>query len=210
MTVVEYAATGTMREARALYFDVNHFGENGGYDDKWVDFKLGPVPMPFPNTPARVRAVRYHDLHHVLTGYDTNTIGEFEISAWEIAAGCKGYVAAWQLNLGGVFAGLLVAPRRTLRAFLRGRHSRSLYGEDLEALLDSKVAELQSRMGVDQPSPSLTPANALLFVLAELAGLVIGLLGFVFVLIFLPLGLLTFAMRRARQRPPHDPSQTAL
>ena len=109
-----------------------------------------------------------------------------------------------------MFAGLLVAPRRTLRAFLRGRHSRSLYGEDLEVLLDSKVAELRSRMGVDQPLPSLTLANALLFAVAELAGLVIGLLGFVFVLIFLPLGLLTFAMRRARQRPPHDPSQTAV
>ena len=104
-----------MREARALYFDINHFGDSDGYDDKWVDFKLGPMPMPFPNTPARVRAVRFHDLHHVLTGYDTNTIGEFEISAWEIAAGCKGYVAAWQLNLGGMFAGLLVAPRRTWR-----------------------------------------------------------------------------------------------
>jgi hypothetical protein len=208
MTVSEYAATSTMREARALYFDVNHFGDNGGYDDKWVDFKLGPVPMPFPNTPARVRAVRYHDLHHVLTGYDTNTIGEFEISAWEISAGCKGYVAAWQLNLGGMFAGLLVAPRRTLRAFLRGRHSRTLYGEDLDALLDSKVAELRSRTGVDQPLPPLTLANALLFGAAELAGLAIGLLGFVFVLVFLPLGLLTFALRRARQRPPNDPSQS--
>ena len=25
------------------------------------------VPLPFPNTKARVRAVRFHDLHHVLT-----------------------------------------------------------------------------------------------------------------------------------------------
>ncbi len=199
MTVVEYAAEGTMREARTLYFRVNNFGDNGGYDDKWVNFKLGPVPMPFPNTPARVRAVRYHDLHHVLTGYDTNTIGEFEISAWEIAAGCKGYVAAWQLNLGGMFAGLLVAPRRTLRAFLRGRHSRTLYGDDLEALLDSRVADLRGKMGVDEPTPALALSSALLFGAALVAGLVIGLLGFVFVLIFLPLGLLTIALRRGRQ-----------
>jgi hypothetical protein len=189
-----------MREARALYFEVNRFGESGGYDDNWVDFKLGPVPMPFPNTPARVRAVRYHDLHHVLTGYDTNFVGELEISAWEIAAGCRGYVAAWQLNLGGMFAGLLVAPRRTLRAFLRGRHSRTLYGEDLEALLESRVAELRLRTGVDRVTPPLTFSSALLFGAALLAGLVVGLLGFAFMLFFLPLGLVTFALRRARQR----------
>jgi hypothetical protein len=197
MTLAEYSAAGTMREARAHYFRVNHFGDSGGYDDKWVNFKLGPLPMPFPNTPGRVRAVRYHDLHHVLTGYDTNTIGEFEISAWEIAAGCKGYVAAWQLNLGGMFAGFLVAPQRTLRAFLRGRHSRSLYGEDLEALLDSRVGELRTRMGVDRPTPPLAFSSALLFGATLLAGLVVGLLGFAFVLFFLPFGLLTFALRRA-------------
>ena len=78
----------TLRDARRIYFHANGFGEEGGYDDAWVDFKLGPIPMPFPNPPARVRAVKYHDLHHVLTDYDTDTIGEFEIAAWEVAAGC--------------------------------------------------------------------------------------------------------------------------
>src|SRR6185436_2453344 len=136
MTRVAYDPEQTMREARARYFQVNQFGDNGGYDDAWVDFKLGPIPMPFPNTASRVRAVRYHDLHHVLTGYDTNTIGEFEISAWEIAAGCKGYIAAWQLNLGGMFAGMFVSPPRIWRAFLRGRRSDTLYDRSFDELLD--------------------------------------------------------------------------
>jgi hypothetical protein len=156
--------------------------------------------MPFPNTPARVRAVRYHDLHHVLTGYDTDIVGEFEISAWEIAAGCKGFVAAWQLNLGGMFGGLLIAPRRTLQAFLRGRHSRTLYGADLDALLESRVAEVRARTGVDAPIPPLRVVDAALFAFSLLAGLVVGLIGFVFTLLFLPLGLATFAWRRARAR----------
>ena len=200
MALAQYDPQATMREARARYFEVNKFGENGGYDDPWVDFKLGPVPMPFPNTPARVKAVRYHDLHHVLTGYNTDIVGEFEISAWEIAAGCKGFVAAWQLNLGGMFGGLLIAPRRTLRAFLRGRHSRTLYGDDLDALLESRVAEVRARMGVNDSTPPMGLTDALLFGLSLLAGLVVGLIGFAFTLLFLPLGLATFAWRRAKAR----------
>src|SRR5690348_8708353 len=86
---VRYPDELTMREARDRYFEANRFGADGGYASKWVDIKLGPIPMPFPNTASRVRAVKYHDLHHVLTGYDTDWRGEFEISAWEIAAGCK-------------------------------------------------------------------------------------------------------------------------
>ncbi|AUX38490.1 uncharacterized protein SOCE836_107340 [Sorangium cellulosum] len=33
-------------------------------------------------------------MHHVPTGYDTSTTGEFEISAWELGAGCKDLIAA--------------------------------------------------------------------------------------------------------------------
>src|SRR5262245_11460181 len=110
--LVTYPETMTMREARRVYFDANGFGETGGYDDAWVDFKLGPIPMPFPNTKSRLEAVRYHDLHHLLTGYDTDIIGEFEIAAWEIAAGCKGFPAAWVLNLSAMAGGLFLSPRR--------------------------------------------------------------------------------------------------
>ena len=92
MALVHYDEGLTMREARALYFEVNRFGADGGYGDAWVDFKLGPLPVPFPNTRARVRAVRYHDLHHVLTGYDTNAIGEFEIRPGSSAPAAR---ASW-------------------------------------------------------------------------------------------------------------------
>ena len=113
---VHYPSDETLLEARARYFAANGFGADGGYDDAWVDFKLGPIPMPFPNTPSRKRAVRFHDLHHALTGYATDVRGEFEISAWEIGSGCADHVAAWYLNLSGMAGGLLAAPRRTWRA----------------------------------------------------------------------------------------------
>jgi hypothetical protein len=199
MTHVHYDEAQTVAQARATYFEVNRFGADGGYGDAWVDFKLGPVPFPIPNTKARVRAVRYHDLHHVLTGYDTNIIGEFEISAWEIGAGCKGYVAAWQLNLGGMFAGLLSAPVRTVRAFFRGRHSQSLYGRPFEPLLLQSVGDLRRECRVaEQRAPGVP--DYVLLALATIAGLLVGILSLIFTLPMVPVGLAVFAARRASQR----------
>src|SRR5687767_14137680 len=98
----KWDASLTLREGRSEYFRFNNFGNDGGYSSKWVDFKLGPIPFPFPNTPARIEAVKYHDLHHVMTGYQTSFVGELEISAWEIGSGCADKTAAWILNLSGM------------------------------------------------------------------------------------------------------------
>jgi hypothetical protein len=144
-----YLPAMTLREARERYFDLYGF-DNGGYDKKWVRLKAGPFVIAFPNIEARKVAVRYHDLHHVLTGYEANWGGEAEIGAWEIGAGCGGYWVAWLLNLSAFGFGLAIAPRRTFRAFVRGRHSNSLYarafGDDLLALT---VAELRARLRLD-------------------------------------------------------------
>lgn len=172
---VQYDEDSRMSEARALYFELHGFGRDGGYNDAWVNIKLGPVPVSFPNTQERVRAVRYHDLHHVLTGYATDNVGEFEISAWEIGAGCKDFWVAWFLNLGGTAAGVVRAPARTFRAFVRGRRSQTLYGLPLEVLLEEKLSEVRRRMGLeaDQRDPARL-SDVLLFTLTVGAGLVTG------------------------------------
>jgi hypothetical protein len=139
----------TLREGRQAYFATFGLGE-GGYEDKWVHLKVGPIPFAFPNTESRKKAVRVHDLHHVLTGYRADWIGEFEISAWEVGSSCRDYVAAWVLNLMGFAAGLLVAPGRVFRAFVRGRHTENLYREGYsEALLEETVAGARARMRLD-------------------------------------------------------------
>jgi len=144
-----------VREARARYFRDNGFGDDGGYAKKWVEIALGPVPVFVPNTAARVRAVRLHDLHHVATGYDTDLCGEVEIAAWEIASGCGGFVAAWVLNFYAMVIGLAVAPAATWRAFARGRHTGNLYRAAWdEALLDAPVAALRARLRLDAPAPA--------------------------------------------------------
>lgn len=174
MTHFDPTPSDTLLDARNRYFAVNGFGPTGGYEDKWVDFKLGPIPMPFPNTSSRIRAVRFHDLHHVLTGYDTDIYGEFEISAWEIGGGCADHIAAWQLNLGGLFAGALVIPRRTWRAFVRGRHTRNLYrGTYDDSLLGRHIDETKRDLDLDRDHAA-TAADAALFAASVAAGFVVG------------------------------------
>ncbi|HXZ85987.1 MAG TPA: hypothetical protein VEI82_10910 [Myxococcota bacterium] len=153
MTEVQTLSVG---EARARYFAEAGFPPDGGYAAKFVQLaKLGPIPLGFPNSAARRRAVALHDLHHVATGYRTDWTGEAEISAWEIASGCGGFWFAWFINLQGMVMGWFVAPAATWRAFQRGRHSRNLYGAGFcEALLRESVGGLRARLGLDRPSPA--------------------------------------------------------
>ena len=61
-----YSDALTIGNARAQYFAENNFGD-GGYSASWVKVQAGSIPIYFPNTAARIRAVRFHDLHHVAT-----------------------------------------------------------------------------------------------------------------------------------------------
>jgi ubiquinone biosynthesis protein Coq4 len=134
--------------ARDQYFRTNGFSA-AAYTDRWVKLKLGPLTLAFPNSAARKAAVKLHDLHHIATGYATTWRGESEIAAWELAAGCGRYWAAWVLNLGALGIGMLIAPLRTARAFARGRRSKSLYhrafGDDL---LVKTVGDLRRDLGL--------------------------------------------------------------
>ncbi len=200
MAITTYEPTMTMQAARDRYFAVNHFGTDGGYGDAWVDFELGSIPFPFPNTKSRIRAVKVHDLHHIVTGYDTNTTGEFEISAWEIGAGCKDFFAAWQLNLAGMAGGLFSAPVRTFRAFVRGRHSESLYGKNLDELLHLTVADVHRMTSVDAERPAASAADVTLHALGTVAGIVIGTLFLAVAIPLLPLGLVMSYLRKRSLR----------
>jgi hypothetical protein len=146
-----YDPAGRLREERSRYFEENGFSKDGGYSNRWVVLRLGGLPVAaFPNTAARVRAVRLHDLHHVATGYETTWRGEAEIGAWELASGCRGYLAAWVLNGLALIYGLLLWPRRIWAAWERGRSSQNLYREGWsDALLDETVGGLRRRLGLE-------------------------------------------------------------
>ena len=153
----------TMGAARQRYFDDNGF--DGAYSERWVKLKAGPVPIYFPNAEGRKRAVRYHDLHHIAAGYQTDWTGEAEIGAYEIGGGCGPFVWAWMLNLQAMAVGLVLAPRALFRAFVRGRHSGTLYhqGEFHDGLLQRSVGDIRRDLGLDRPTPPATAADAAAF-----------------------------------------------
>ena len=167
-----YGPEMTLREARALYFEINNF-KDGGYGEAWVKMKAGPFPIWFPNTKARVRAVKYHDLHHVLTEYPTTWRGESEIGAWEVATGCASHYPAWLLNLEALAIGLVIHPRGVFRAFVRGRKSRNLYRLRFDdELLAARVGDMREELSLAEPPTQATTADKLSFAAWSLAGVV--------------------------------------
>ena len=166
--MAHYPDSLSLLNARALFFQDAKLGPNGGYGDRWVRVESKPIPFYFPNLPSRVAAARLHDLHHIVAGYETDWPGEAEIAAWEIASGCARYHAAWILNLGAFGAGLVIAPKRLFRAFLRGRHAKTnLYknGFDESRLDEVTVGMLRDHLGLDVPLSSPRPMDAALFAL---------------------------------------------
>jgi hypothetical protein len=148
--MARYSDDQTVRVAREAYFVRSGFATDGGYGDRWVKLKTkGRTVFAFPNTAARVRSVRLHDIHHVLTEYDTTWAGEAEIGAWELGSGCGRHYPAWVLNFGAVVIGAVLWPRRVWAAFRRGRRSGNLYAVEFsEELLDRTVGELRQAIGL--------------------------------------------------------------
>lgn len=154
----EYSDGLKVRDALQSYFAKYHFAE-GGYRKKYFTIKLGPLYIPFPNIKARVDAVKIHDIHHIVTGYNADYKGEAEIGAWEIASGCGKYWVAWILNLGSFIIGMLFYQRALLQAFLDGRKVKnSLYYNTIynDALLDQSVGELRNKIGIPSSEKNAT------------------------------------------------------
>jgi len=121
-------STPTMAAVLQEHLRASGLPPDAGDSELFAVVQVGPMPYPIPNTRSRKRAVRIHDLNHLVSGYRTDREGELEISAWELASGgCGSYGAAWVLDLSGLLAGFFVCPGRTVRAFVRGRHQRNLY-----------------------------------------------------------------------------------
>lgn len=136
-----HSPTLTVREAVDQYLEENRFSRDE-YTKKSVPLKVGPWMFQLPNGPTRQRVIPLHDMHHAITGYGTDLIGEAEIGAWELRAGCTN-AFLYAINLAGVFVGLFLSPRRVLRAFRRARGARSLY-------VARKSADELDRMTVDE------------------------------------------------------------
>ena len=117
---------------------------------KWVEVNVDGTPWRvFPMFPVRSFLMK-HDVHHMLTGYDTSTEGEAEIAAWELGSGgCAAHVFFWVDRIIFVLIGLLWFREKTLAAFRRGRGQKNLFSERVEDILECDLSELRIRLRLD-------------------------------------------------------------
>jgi hypothetical protein len=137
-----------MAEARDRFLASNAFRVED-YAAPTYTVKFWTLPVRFPNTKAHQWATPLHDLHHILTGYRTDWMGEAEIAAWELRAGCKTLVVYW-LDAAAAAIGLFISPTRVWRAFLRAKGQRTLYRDPAlcEFVSQMTVGEVRARLGI--------------------------------------------------------------
>jgi hypothetical protein len=149
-TLTPFPADWTVRRALAAYHAENGFSADE-YDHAMTKASVFGIKFSVPNTPAHARALRYHDLHHVVTGYGTDLTGEGEISAYELRGGLlsSGLYVSSIIVSAAAFA-FVASPRRVWRAFKASRGTRDLWDLDVqyESLLDLTVGDLRERCGV--------------------------------------------------------------
>lgn len=138
----------TLREAVSQFYLRHGFPEDGGVSaDSWSPFGCRDLKVHLPNFAWRRKAIPFHDLHHVLTGYPFCPTGEFEMAAWEFAAGRYPNPLTTLFCIPLVGLGACLTPKRSLAAFVRGKHSQTLYtGRDYQELLDKSVAEVRAEI----------------------------------------------------------------
>jgi hypothetical protein len=134
----------TVRDGRDRYLAENALSTDS-YTARKFRVPLGPIRIVLPNPGL----LPLHDIHHVVTGYDTGIVGEAEISAFELRTGCRSRIVLL-LCVGAIFFGMFLAPRRVLRSWRRSRGLRSLYHADIpyDALLGMDVTELRRTLGI--------------------------------------------------------------
>jgi len=140
----------TVHQAREAYFQSSGFDAHA-YSDKWARYRVGRLfTIWIPNTQARIRAAKLHDLHHIATNYETSWIGEAEVSAWELASGgCGRHRIVWLFDTAALLLGCLIGPKRVIRAFKRGTASQNLYQQEFsEAMLSQTVGSLRSSLRI--------------------------------------------------------------
>jgi hypothetical protein len=147
------SAKTTLRSAHRAYLEANGMPPDGGRDAKWVRADIGPIPFAFPNSEGRRRVLLAHDLHHVLTGYGTDLVGEGEVGAWELGSGLPDRTGR-RLAI-RVFG--FVWPRHRERlhsAFMRGRRSTNLVGRSIdEAFLERSVDDVRRELHIPASPP---------------------------------------------------------
>jgi hypothetical protein len=157
-----------IRVALQRFYAEHGLPPDGGAGRAYFLVHVGPLTIPLPNPPMRKRALLYHDIHHLVTGYNAVfSQGEMIIAGYEIGAGCGRFAVAWIINLWMLALGLFVTPRRMFAAFVIGRRCESLYRrvEQSDRFMDMTVGQMRQWLRLDQQAPRATRADRACFAL---------------------------------------------
>lgn len=130
--------TMTLKEELTAFY--RRCGFSGTADRKacTVPVYTGCLLVPLPNIETRHIYLKYHDLHHISTGYSTGRIGEGGVSAWELGTGSMlNSPLLGTMNLIALSTGLVLQPKRMWRAYRRGCRSRNLYPKTMRERIDA-------------------------------------------------------------------------
>lgn len=185
-------ASQTPRQLLPAFYKQYNLSNDGGQGSFYVKIEFTKkLFIYFPNFDARRKAVFKHDIHHIATGYTSTFNGETEISAWEIASGCRHYWAAFLLDLHGMTIGILYNLPGVYKAFVKGRHTKNLYSDIFsdEQLLDIPLQKIREELLLNDYSANIkgNATDLLLFLLVLFLGAIYSLLSLVllpFVLLF--------------------------
>jgi hypothetical protein len=134
----------TVKTLRDHYLAENSFGVES-YRVKGFPVFVGKWTVFLPN-PGQLK---FHDLHHVVTGYGTGLVGEAEISAYELRGGCHSLLI-FIFCAGAIFFAMFVSPKRVRAAWKQAKGTRTLYdyGIPYSELLEMEVGDLRRRLGI--------------------------------------------------------------
>lgn len=150
----------TPRQLLSSFYEKHNLEKDGGFGNSKVKIVVAKnFYMYLPNSDTRRKALMKHDIHHLITGYKSDFLGETEISSWEIASSCTTYAAAWILNFWGLVYGFWFNLPKVFKAFIRGQRSNNLYSDllDDEAALDLPMHKLQEILHIPSKEEVLKP-----------------------------------------------------
>ena len=136
----------SMTESLAQFRCVNRLDLQASHRPIWMA-QLGHFIMPLPNFKWRREVIDRHDVHHLITGYETTPSGELALAAWELGVKC--YVTKGARGLCFILAvlGVLYQPRMTYRAYKRGKCQAKLYAIlNQTGFMDMSLQDVQATL----------------------------------------------------------------
>lgn len=149
----------TIGNALIDYYKTSGFSKTD-YTAKWFGYKFLGIPVLLPNPKGRGNALRRHDFHHVLWGFQSDLKSECLISAFEIGSARRHHgmpLAAWFFNLALMTLGFLLWSKDTFNLYKIGQNRFHVYSLDdrgLDYFETLTCGDVRSQLFDKYPKPN--------------------------------------------------------